>query len=73
MVKIKKIINNHLMHTVVIIVAHLFPLLLFLILPKFGISNQWSITLAILVMIASHGLMMKRHTPNKHIHQEHRK
>ena len=43
-------------------VAHLAPMLLFLILPKFGVSSQWTLAFVVLMMIGAHVWMMRGHS-----------
>ena len=57
--------DNNSMRMIVMIAMHLVPLLLFLILPKFGLSNKLTFAFAIVVMAGVHTLMMKRHHKNK--------
>ena len=63
---IKNFRDNHSVQMIIIIVAHLAPLLLFLILPKFGISAQWTLAFAALSMAVAHALTMKSHSHNHH-------
>lgn len=52
-------------HLIIMIAAHIAPLLLFLILPKFGISSQWIMALFVLTMVIAHVWMMKGHSRHK--------
>ena len=54
--------KNHSGHMMIMVIAHLAPMLLFLILPKFGISNQWTLAFAMIGMVGAHVWMMKGHT-----------
>lgn len=60
--------DNHFQHTAVMIAAHLAPLLLFLILPKLGLSNKLTFAFAMIAMVGAHILMMKGHS---HKHSNH--
>ena len=51
-------------HGIIMIAAHLAPLLLFVILPKIGISGQWTFVFAAVVMFGAHLWMMKWHSHN---------
>jgi len=46
---------------IIMAVAHLAPMLLFLILPKFGISTQWTLAFAMVGMVGAHAWMMREH------------
>ena len=59
--------NNRSMHMIIMIAMHLFPLLLFLILPKFGFSNKLTFAFAIAAMVGVHILMIKGHSHNSRI------
>jgi len=43
--------KNHSGHMMIMVIAHLAPMLLFLILPKIGISTQWTLAFAMIGMI----------------------
>ncbi len=49
------------------ILAHVIPMLLFLILPKFGISSQWTVALFVLTMVIAHVWMIKGHSEHKEV------
>ena len=53
--------SNHSGHMIIMAVAHLAPMLLFLILPKFGISTQWTLAFAMVGMVGAHAWMMREH------------
>ncbi len=60
--------NDNFKHMTIMVIGHLVPLILLLVLPKFGISNQWAVAFAIILMVVSHVLMMpsySRHSNNK--------
>lgn len=60
--------DNAFGHMAIMIAAHLAPLLLFLILPKFGLSNKLTFVFAIISMAGMHIFMMKKHPQNHSSH-----
>ena len=60
--------NSPSKHMSIMVIAHLAPLLLFLILPKFGVSIQWAIAFAALSMVVAHIWMMRGHSHNHSSH-----
>jgi len=64
--------NKHSWHGIIMLIGHLAPLLLFLILPKIGVSGQWTFAFAAIAMGVAHLLMMKGHSHN-HNHLNNKK
>jgi len=56
--------NKHSWHGIIMLIGHLAPLLLFVILPKIGISSEWTFAFVFLSMAGVHLWMMKRHSNN---------